>query len=136
MEKIVIRRGQGTYGYEYVVVSSDGTENIVPLNKKTTDECLYLPENPMNRKYIAISKLEKNGGYIELSSKIGVEDYLSDEDKELYFSLIKKANEEKKRREEEAKNLSPMEKAQLEMKKAVAQCLKLGIDLSTLGIKI
>lgn len=136
MEKVVIRRGEGKWGYEYVVIHHDGTEEIQALDRKTPDECLYLPKNPMGRKFISLSKLEKNGGYLELQSKVGIEEYLDEEDRILYLSLIEKALENKRKMEEAQKNLSPLEKAQLEYKKAMETCLKLGIDPSTLGIKI
>lgn len=108
--KIFIRRSENSkFGYEFVT-EVNGTETIQALDRKTPDECLYLPENPMNRKFISISKLEKSGGYLELISKTGIEDYLSEEDRALYLSLIEKAQREKKRREEELKNLDPKEK--------------------------
>lgn len=108
--KIFIRRSESAkFGYEFVT-EVDGVETVQALDRKTPDECLYLPENPMNRKFISISKLEKSGGYLELISKTGIEDYLSEEDRALYLSLIEKAQREKKRREEELKNLDPKEK--------------------------
>lgn len=108
--KIFIRRSENSkFGYEFVT-EVNGVESVQALDRKTPDECLYLPENPMNRKFISISKLEKSGGYLELISKTGIEDYLSEEDRALYLSLIEKAQKEKKRREEELKNLDPKEK--------------------------
>lgn len=136
IKKVIIRRGESVLGYEFVEIHEDGNENIIPLDRKTSDECLYLPENSMGRKYISISKLEKNGGYLELFSKVGLEEYLDDDDRKLYLSLIEKAQNEKKRREEEAKNLSPEEKAKREVMKQIKKCLELGIDIESLGIKI
>lgn len=130
MKKFVVRRSEvAKFGYEYVVIDHDGSETITLLEKKTPDECLYLPENVMNRKFISLSKLEKNNGYIELASKVGLEEYLDEKDRELYLSLIEKAMKNKKLKEEEAKNLTPVEKAQLEYQKAVEHCKKLGIKI-------
>ena len=116
--KYVVRKSEvGKFGYEYVVIDDMGKEDIQALDRKTPDECLYLPQNPMNRKFISISKLEKSGGYLELMSKVGLEEYLDEEDRILYLSLIEKAQREKERREKELKNLSPEEKLRLDIER-------------------
>lgn len=123
------------FGYELVEVDSDNNENIIALNRKTTDNCLYLPENcknDTNRALISIKMLDKAAtDRYELlpkeyktprvlgNSKKPLEDYLSDEDKELYLALVEKA---KKAREEATKKpMTEEEKLKAKIAKYQAQ---------------
>ena len=132
--KTIIRKSQESKtGYEMVIIDDENNENIYLLNDKPKNEpfTLILPENPSNRKYFNTKKVDNSGGEIELtyketmtfgprsetSNRKPLEDYLNDEDKELYLSLIEKA---KKNREEATKKqpLTEIEKAKLRVERA------------------
>lgn len=58
MEKYIIRNNvDSKYGYDFVVVSEDGSETVKELTSKTTDGYLRLPDNPLGQKMIALKKL-------------------------------------------------------------------------------
>jgi len=58
MEKYIIRNNADSkYGYDFVVVSEDGSETVKELTSKTTDGYLRLPENPLGQKMVALKKL-------------------------------------------------------------------------------
>ena len=58
MEKYIIRNNADSkYGYDFVIVSEDGSETVKELTSKTTDGYLRLPENPLGQKMIALKKL-------------------------------------------------------------------------------
>lgn len=132
--KTVIRKSQESKtGYEMVIIDDENNESIYLLNDKPKNEpfTLILPENPSNRKYFNTKKVDNSGGEIELTYKETMtfgprsetnnrkplEDYLNDEDKKLYLSLIEKA---KKNREEATKKqpLTEIEKAKLRVERA------------------
>ena len=123
------------FGYELVEVGDDGNENTIALNRKTTDNCLYLPENcknDTNRALISIKMLDKTvtdryelvqkeykAPRILGNNKKPLEDYLSDEDKATYLALIEKA---KKAREEATKKpMTEEEKLKAKIAKYQAQ---------------
>ena len=98
---------------------------------------LHLPENPSNRRFWKVSKIEK--GDVTLSYKESHPtgprgntlpkdwtQYLSKEDLEAYNRLLAKANKAWEKAQEEAKReLTPLEKAKLELKKAQERLAKL-----------
>lgn len=123
------------FGYELVQTDNDGNEEIISLNRKTTDNCLYLPENcknDTNRALISIKMLDKTTTdryeivpkeyktpRILGNNKKPLEDYLNDEDKELYLALVEKA---KNAREEAAKKpMTEEEKLKAKIAKYQAQ---------------
>ena len=97
-----------------------------PNNPKS----LKLPENPSNRKYLSIERIEKapnqtyeltpkearKNGPIERSPKKPDRDYLSDEDKLIYDNLMTKIREAKEA-EKEAKRPKPLTEAEKLMRK-------------------
>ena len=97
-----------------------------PNNPKS----LKLPENPSNRKYLSIERIEKapnqtyeltpkearKNGPIERSPKKPDSDYLSDEDKLIYDNLMNKIREAKEA-EKEAKRPKPLTEAEKLMRK-------------------
>ena len=97
-----------------------------PNNPKS----LKLPENPSNRKYLSIERIEKapnqtyeltpkearKNGPIERAPKKPDRDYLSDEDKLIYDNLMTKIRDAKEA-EKEAKRPKPLTEAEKLMKK-------------------
>lgn len=96
-----------------------------PNNPKS----LKLPENPSNRKYLSIERIEKSpnqtyelvpkearkNGPIERSPKKPDRDYLSDEDKLIYDNLMTKIKEAKEL--EKAEKNRPLTEAEKLMRK-------------------
>lgn len=105
MKKIIRKNEEKKFGWEWVEIDENGNENIIDLNKKTTDNYLYLPENEFNRRLIGMNFLEKQGDEWEVTMrnstpkisnnqttiKKGLEEYLDDDDKALYLALVEKA---------------------------------------------
>lgn len=134
--KVFIRQNATTKtGYELVSIDELGNENVQPiektvLEKKTNINWLVLPENAANRKLINPAKLEKAGGYLELTYKESVvigprgengeprkklEEYLTDEEKTIIADIMAKA---KARREaDKPKPLTEKEKLQRQLAK-------------------
>lgn len=97
-----------------------------PNNPKS----LKLPENPSNRKYLSIERIEKapnqtyelttkearKNGPIERAPKKPDRDYLSDEDKLIYDELMNKIKEAKEA-EKEAKRPKPLTEREKLIKK-------------------
>lgn len=119
------------HNYELVCVDDDMSETIVPLNRKTTDNFLYLPDTCVrdtNRRLISIAMIERSGDvrfeitpkeYREARtltgmSKKGLEDWLEGDDKVLYLELVEKA---KKAREEAMRPRTEVEKAMAQVEK-------------------
>ena len=96
-----------------------------PNNPKS----LKLPENPSNRKYLSIERIEKSpnqtyelttkeprkNGPIERTPKKPDRDYLSDEDKLIYDNLMRKIREAKEL--EKAQKNRPLTEAEKLMRK-------------------
>lgn len=96
-----------------------------PNNPKS----LKLPENPSNRKYLSIERIEKSpnqtyelttkeprkNGPIERAPKKPDRDYLSDEDKLIYDNLMRKIREAKEL--EKAEKNRPLTEAEKLMRK-------------------
>ena len=145
--KVFIRQNATTKtGYELVSIDELGNENVQPiektvLEKKTSINWLVLPENAANRKLINPAKLEKAGGYLELTYKESVvigprgengeprkklEEYLTDEERdtlETAREALRQLEKEmlgiaKGRRDEErSKPLTEKEKLQRQLAK-------------------
>lgn len=123
-----------TTGYELVIKDDDG----IIIETKDIDtivddgKTLKLPENPSNRKYFNLAKVEAADGIVELTyketiklgtrepgeSKKPLEDYLNDEDKALYLELVEKA---KAAKAEAHKKVPMTEKEKLQAKIARLQ---------------
>ena len=122
-------------GYELVIKDDNG----LIVDTKSIDtivddgKTLKLPENPSNRKYFNLAKVEAADGIVELTYKESImlgtrstepkekkplEDYLNDEDKALYLALVEKA---KKNRSEANKKVPMTEKEKLQAKVARLQ---------------
>lgn len=122
-------------GYELVIKDDNG----LIVDTKSIDtivddgKTLKLPENPSNRKYFNLAKVEAADGIVELTYKESItlgtrstepkekkplEDYLNDEDKALYLALVEKA---KKNRAEANKKVPMTEKEKLQAKVARLQ---------------
>ena len=129
------------HNYELVCVDDNGNEIILPLNKKTTDNYLYMPEcvvNDTNRRLVSIAMIEKSKAdrfeinpkehkeprKLDMTNRKGLEEYLEGEDKEMYLALIEKA---KKAREEANKKapMSDLEKAMRAVERAQAKLAEL-----------
>ena len=129
-----------TTGYEIVIKDEDGLViETKPIDTLVDDgKTLKLPENPSNRKYFSLKKVEDADGVIELTyketiklgsrepseSKKPLEDYLNDEDRELYLELVEKA----KAARAEANKKAPMtekEKLQAKIARLQAQVAKM-----------
>lgn len=129
-----------TTGYEIVIKDDEGLiVETKPIETIVDDgKTLKLPENPSNRKYFNLAKVEAADGIVELTyketiklgtrepgeSKKPLEDYLNDEDKALYLALVEKA----KTARAEAHKKVPMtdiEKATAAVERARAKLEKL-----------
>lgn len=129
-----------TTGYELVIKDDQG----LVIETKDIDtivddgKTLKLPENPSNRKYFNLAKVEAANGDIELTyketiklgtresgeSKKPLEDYLDEDDRELYLALVEKA---KKNRAEANKRvpMTDLEKAKAKVARLMAQIAKM-----------
>ena len=115
-------------GYELVIIHDDH-EEVHPIEKALPTKSgrtmsLVLPENPSNRQYYTMAKVDEAGGEVELTYKASItlgttverspkkplEDYLDGEDRELYLALVEKA---KKAREEAHKKVPLTEEEKL-----------------------
>ena len=129
------------HNYELICVDDNGNETILPLNKKTTDNYLYMPEcvvNDTNRRLVSIAMIEKSKAdrfeitpkehkeprKLDMTNRKGLEEYLEGEDKEMYLALVEKA---KKAREEANKKapMSDLEKAMRAVERAQAKLAEL-----------
>lgn len=122
--KVFVRKNNvAKLGYELVIKSDDGNEQILEITSTdpANDQILKLPENPSNRKWLSIKKIGEQleleyketkvfGPRSEQTPRKGIEDWLNDEDKKLYKQLIEKA---KKNREEATKRQPKTEKQRL-----------------------
>lgn len=129
-----------TTGYEIVIKDDEGLIVETKPIDTIVDEgkTLKLPENPSNRKYFSLKKVEDADGVIELTyketiklgtrepgeSKKPLEDYLNDEDKALYLALVEKA---KAARAEAHKKvpMTPIEKKKAQIERLKAQIAKM-----------
>lgn len=128
-------------GYELVIKDTDGSiVESKPIDTIVDDgKTLKLPENPSNRKYFNIKKVEAAGGSIELAYKESItfgprtdeprekkplEDYLEGEDRIIFLELLEKA---KKNRAEANKKvpLTPLEKKKREVERLMAQIARM-----------
>lgn len=129
-EKVIIRKSEvSVSGYELVVID-EGVEKVLLINErvKKDPKVLVLPENPSNRKYFSDSKVDKNGGEIELSykesrsldrsekseksdnikvSKSKILEYMTEDERKIYDEIIEKCEKRMKRKilEEKIRNL-------------------------------
>lgn len=127
-------------GYELVIKDDEGliveTKNIDTL--VDDGKTLKLPENPSNRKYFNLAKVESADGIVELTyketiklgtrepgeSKKPLEDYLNDEDKALYLALIEKAKAAKAEAHKKVP-MTPIEKKRAQIERLKAQIAKM-----------
>ena len=141
---IITTSATSTTGYELVIKNDDGSilnrmdiETIVDEGKT-----LKLPENPSNRKFFSIKKIEEAGGTLELthkeSIKIGerssvsksLEDYMTDEEKKIIDDIKKKAEqrrEDAKKKAQEEKN-DPVKKAEKKVHSIIESLKKMGMS--------
>lgn len=112
--KTIIRKSTtARFGYEWVEITENG-ENVIALNKKTTDDYLHLPENPFNRRLIGIKFLDKQGDEWEVTyrdakprttsttpktttPKNDIREFMTDDEKAIYDDLMKKVENRMKR---------------------------------------
>lgn len=133
------------HGYELVKIDDNGNEVVMALDKKTTDNYLYMPDeviNATNRRLVGINGIKKaNVERYELTPKeykeprvLGshsngeprkkLDEYLTQEEKDILTELLARA---KARREEATKKvpLTPLEKARREYERKKATYEKL-----------
>lgn len=118
---IIRRSATSPTGYELVVNGVATPIDQKLPTKKGDDFSLVLPENPTNRRYFTVGKVEKAGGEVELTEKEaptqrgestprkGLEEYLEGEDRETYLRLVEKAKANR-----DAQKSKPKTKAELE----------------------
>lgn len=142
MKTIITRNTEAKTGYAMIEIAEDGTEKVTLLDKshthsKTGIVTIDLPKNTTNRLCINPSKLEKelaNADSYELPYKdesekrtLGngkkIEDYITDEEKKIIDEIYAKAKARKEA--DKPKELTPLEKAQLEVEKAQKRLEKL-----------
>lgn len=134
---IIRRNPSAKFGYEWVQIT-DGQETVIALNKKTTDDYLYLPENPFNRRLIGLNFLAKQPDEWEVTyrdaaprtttgtsaPRKGLEEYLEGEDRETYLRLVEKAKANRDAQKQKPKTKAEL-MAELEaMQALVAQLTK------------
>ena len=136
MKTIITTSITSTTGYELRIVNDDGHMETKPITEIVDDgKTLKLPENPSNRKYFSIKKVNDANGEIELTYKATItigttgstskklEDYLDESDRELYIALVEKA---KRAKEEAAKKpKTEVEKARARYERALAELKRL-----------
>ncbi len=123
-----------TTGYELRITNDDGSMDVKNIETIVDEgKTLKLPDNPSNRKYYAIKKLE-DVTEVELTYKASItlgtrensepkkplEDYLEGNDRALYLELVEKA---KKNRAEATKKkpMTELEKAEAKVARLMAQ---------------
>jgi hypothetical protein len=127
----IIKNKKSSTGYSIKVVEGDKSK-IVDIEKISEPDhhgvrWLILPENPANRKYMALPKAEKIDKELELEYRetrtIGprgnnkkLEDYMTDEEKKLVEEIMNRCKERKAN--DKPKELTPVEKAKLKFEKA------------------
>lgn len=137
MKYFITYNPQSKHGFQLVKVYDDNREEICNLDKKTTDDYLYLPEDVVkttNRRLISMAMIKKaNVERFEITAKeyreprvLGprnenstprkkLEEYLTDDEKSIIADLIAKA---KARREaDKPKPLTEKEKLQRQLAK-------------------
>lgn len=136
MKVQITKNSKSATGYAIVTIDDNNVESVQMIEKTYPGEpfTLVLPQNASNRKYFNSKKVDAAGGTIELtykesktlgprsesSPRKSLEDYLNDEDKALFLSLVEKA----KKAREEANKKAPMtelEKAQRRAERAQAE---------------
>ncbi len=137
MKTYITRNSNTETGFELKIVNNDGSEVFKSIKFSKPDKngilWLVLPENPANRTYMALPKAQKIVDELELEYKetkvFGprngkkIEDYLTAEEKKIIEEIMDKA---KARKEADVpKELTPIEKAQLEVEKAQKRLEKL-----------
>ena len=146
MKSIIRRNENSKMGYEIIIKNEN---NEIIETKEIEIICddgktLKLPENPSNRKYFSIKKVEESGGEIELSYKESIkmsprtlsnnkkiEDYLTEEEKEKIQEIMnnaKKRMEEEKEKTERIKN-NPRYKELIKIRKDMENLRNLGIEI-------
>ena len=113
--KVFVRKNNTTpTGYEIVTINDDGQEMVQPINDVTKDGIsVILPDNPSNRKFYSIKRLQDG---LELTYKASKplgprtnseskspkasisksdREYLNDDDKVLYDQLMAKIEKAK-----------------------------------------
>lgn len=119
---IIRKSTTSTTGYEIVFDDKVIAIEQKVLTRKGDDYSLVLPENPSNRRYYTIGKVEAAGGEVELTYKEsnptgprgesgprkGLEEYLEGEDRETYLRLVEKAKANR-----DAQKAKPKTKAEL-----------------------
>ena len=110
-----------TTGFELIVKDESGKVTTTMPIVDTADEgkTLVLPENPSNRKYFNIEKVNKAGGTIELTYKAtktlttgprkSLEDYMTEEEKATIAQI--EANAKARRDTEREANKKPTKKS-------------------------
>ena len=144
MKTIVRKSTISTTGYELVVIDEMGNENVHAIDKMVpaksgTTMSLVLPDNPSNRKYWTIAKVEADGGESELTYKESktfgprapqkpLEEYMTEEELELKYQYERMLEEVEQRRrgelellKEQKKNMSKEEKLREQLKKLQAK---------------
>ena len=136
MKYFITHNPQSPTGYSMIVEDGNKTDEIMitetTLEKKTNIHWLVLPENPMNRKLINPSKVDKLGK-VELTYKEPIvlgprnengshkklEDYLTDEEKAIIADLMAKAKARKEA--DKPKPLTEKEKLMRQIEKLTAK---------------
>lgn len=133
----IIKNAKSTTGYSIKVIDGDKTTitDIEKLSKPDKHGVLWLilPENPANRQCMALPKAQKIDKELELEYRetrtIGprgnnkkLEDYMTDEERKTVEEILARCKERKEN--DKPKELTPLEKAELELKKALAKVEK------------
>ena len=140
MSTIITTSTTSTTGYKLLVTEADGLVHEYEINEfdPNNQGSLKLPENPANRKYFSVKKIEAAGGTIELTYKEAVklgerqttnrtklEDFMTEEEKATIAMIMERA---KTRREDARKKpLTEKEKAQRKLDKAIEELKSLGM---------
>ena len=124
MKKSIIKKINQSY---YLIIKDENgvIENQIELVDKdpNNENSLSLPENPSNRKYVSMKKVDKSPNQeLELGYKESVHierksterksdiEYLTDEEKSIYKDLMDKIKERKQMEKEKNKVISDRDK--------------------------
>lgn len=124
MKKSIIKKINQSY-YLIIINDNNDIESQIELTEKdpNNENSLSLPENPSNRKYVSMKKVDNSPNQeYELGYKESVHidrksterksdiEYLTDEEKSIYQSLMDKIKERKQMEKEKNKVVSDREK--------------------------
>lgn len=146
MSTFITKSTNSTTGYEIVIKDEKGAIVETKAIESIVDEgkTLKLPENPSNRKFYSLKKVEEANGTVELtykdSIKLGersststsskLDDYMTEEEKQIIADIKAKAEARREQAKKDAadKKNDPVEKARKRVASAIENLKALGLS--------